>query len=43
MAGLDDVTRALVRAAAYRLMRRAPWWVALAVLIIAALIEFAPK
>jgi hypothetical protein len=40
MAEFDHVTRALVRAAAFRVMRRAPLWVAILVLTVGALLEF---
>jgi hypothetical protein len=39
MAQLDYVTRSLVRAAAFRAMRRAPLWVALAVLLVGFVLE----
>jgi hypothetical protein len=39
MSGLDDTTRALVRAAAFRAMRRAPLWLALAVLAVGFVLE----
>jgi hypothetical protein len=39
MSGLDDTTRALVRAAAFRVMRRAPLWLACAILLIGFVLE----
>jgi hypothetical protein len=39
MAQLDYVTRSLVRAAAWRVMRRAPLWLALAILAAGYLLE----
>ena len=39
MSQLDYVTRSLIRAAAFRVMRRAPLWLALAVLAFGWLVE----
>jgi hypothetical protein len=39
MNGLDFTARALVRAAAFRVMRHAPWWVAIAILLIGFVLE----
>ena len=39
MSGLDDVSRSLVRAAAFRVMRRAPLWVALCILAAGFVLE----
>jgi hypothetical protein len=39
MSGLDYTTRALVRAAAFRVMRRAPLWLAVATLAIGFVLE----
>jgi hypothetical protein len=39
LAELDAVTRAIVRAAAFRAMRRAPLWLALAVLAAGYILE----
>jgi hypothetical protein len=39
MAQLDSVTRSLVRAAAFRVMRSAPLWAAILILGIGALLE----
>jgi hypothetical protein len=39
MSDLDYTARALVRAAAFRVMRRAPLWVACAILLIGFVLE----
>jgi hypothetical protein len=39
MAQLDTVSRSLIRAAAFRAMRRAPLWVALAILAAGYVLE----
>ncbi len=39
MSGLDYVGKSLVRAAAFRVMRKAPMWLALAVLAAGFLLE----
>jgi hypothetical protein len=39
MSQLDYVARSLIRAAAFRVMRRAPLWVAVAVLVVGFILE----